>query len=72
MGKNEKFNSVCVNTDTDFLKEKMFKNEQEVCLYSQSNPIDPIKTILSKEYVLLLSADLFYWVDENYHYRKNI
>lgn len=70
-GQNEKFNSVCVNTDTDTLKEKMFKNEQEVCLYSQENPIDSIKTILSKEYVLLLSVDLFYWVDENYHYRKN-
>lgn len=68
---NEKFFSVSVNMDTSVLREKMFKHEHKVALYDQEDPIEVIKKILNDQCVILLRVDLFYWIDENYHYEKN-
>lgn len=68
---NEKFISVTTNMNTNTLQEKMFKNEQRLDLYNQENPIEIIKNKLDDQCVILLRVDLFYWLDENYHYEKN-
>lgn len=67
-GTNEIFVSISLTSDISILKNKLLKNEQKVNLYSHSCPIEAIKKLLDHEHIILLRVDLFYWLDDNYHY----
>ncbi len=65
------FISVCAENDNSQIEDKILINKQCISMNSFDSPIEVLKKILSKQKIVMLGVDLYYWIEENIHYNRN-
>lgn len=70
-GDRKEFYSIMPINDNSRLWGHMLTDRQKVEIWSFDNPIEEIKKCMSNSEIVMLGVDLFYWLEESYHFNRN-
>lgn len=58
-------------SEFSLLEKELLIDEEQINLYQSEKPIDDVKERIDVDKIVLAGVDLYYWVKETFHYKKN-
>ncbi len=70
-GSERKYISLIPMNDISKLEESLLLDAQEIDVWNCADPIESVRRCLLERDVIMLSVDLYEWVDDTYDYQRN-